>query len=76
MFRCTVFVFFLVVKLLHPTAHGHLDHLQARDVDLLDEAQDARQDVGVLKQSPFDCIFCIQCYQLLDLIPGPNFDVN
>ena len=40
---------FLVVELLHPAPHGHLNHLQARDVDLLDEAQDARQDVGVLE---------------------------
>ena len=48
----SICVLFLVVELLHPAPHGHLDHLQARDVDLLDEAQDARQDVGVLKQKP------------------------
>ena len=48
-FRHTVYFLFLVVELLHPAPHGHLDHLQARNVDLLDEAQDARQDVGVLE---------------------------
>ena len=48
-FRRTVFVLFLVVELLHPAPHGHLHHLEAGDVNLLDEAQDARQDVGVLK---------------------------
>ena len=40
---------FLVVELLHPAPHGHLDHLQTGDVNLLDEAQDARQDVRILK---------------------------
>ena len=40
-----------VLELLHPASHGDLDHLEAWDVDLLNEAQDARQDVRVLKQS-------------------------
>ena len=62
----SICVLFLVVEFLHPAAHGHLDHLQARDVDLLDEAQDAGQDVGVLKQSPlFDCIFCYSAFKAI-----------
>ena len=34
-----------VLKLLHPAPHGHLHHFQAGDVNLLDQTQDARQDV-------------------------------
>ena len=42
----------LVIKLLHPAPNGDLHNLQTGNVNLLDETQDARQDVGVLKQSP------------------------
>ena len=38
----------LVIKLLHPAPDGHLHHLQTGNVNLLDQTQDARQDVGVL----------------------------
>ena len=39
-----------VLELLHPAPDGHLHHLQAGPVYLLDQAEDGGQDVGVLQQ--------------------------
>ena len=39
----------LVLELLHATPHRHLHHLQTGDVNLLDQAEDGGEDVGVLK---------------------------
>ena len=37
-----------VLELLHPAPHSHLDHLETGAVDLLDQAQDRGEHVGVL----------------------------
>ena len=49
---------FSVLKFLHPAADCHLHHLQARTVDLLDQAKDGREHIRVLKIQTFQCI-CI-----------------
>ena len=38
-----------VLQLLHPAPHGHLDHLQAGPVNLLDQAEDRGENIGILK---------------------------
>ena len=38
-----------VLQLLHPAPHGHLDHLQAGSVNLLDQAENRGENIGILK---------------------------
>ena len=38
-----------VLQLLHPAPHGHLDHLQAGPVNLLDQAENRGENIGILK---------------------------
>ena len=38
-----------VLQLLHPAPHGHLDNLQAGSVNLLYQAEDRGENIGILK---------------------------
>ena len=42
-------LFSSVLELLHPAPHGHLHHLQTRPVNLLDQAEDRGENVGILE---------------------------
>ena len=44
-----VLVVISVLQLLHPTPHGHLHHLQTGPVNLLDQAEDRGENVGILE---------------------------
>ena len=38
-----------VLQLLHPAPHCHLHNLQTRSVNLLNQAEDRGQDIGILE---------------------------